>query len=142
MMLSNTEENHGSPDDANEYRKEEGFVDMQNDSFYPLFTDLQGEYWEQSWDESDNKMEDENKRQYKKEKKKKEEIVLESKVENEKGVKKEIEVTKISSDDDDEFYCDIGCPLRWEKYRKEESVSESKEDALELYCDIGCPMLV
>ena len=66
MPLSNTEENHGSCDDAHEYNKEEGFVDMWNDSFYPLFTDLQGEDWEQSWDESDNKMEDENKRDYKK----------------------------------------------------------------------------
>ena len=91
MMLSNTEENHGSPDDANEYRKEEGFVDMQNDSFYPLFTDLQGEYWEQSWDESDNKMEDENKREYKKEKKKtKEEMFLESKSKMKKRRRKKL----------------------------------------------------
>ena len=77
-----------------------------------------------------------------KKKKKKEEIVLESKDKNEKGVKKEIEVIKISSNDDDEFYCDIGGPLRWDVYHKEESVSESKKDALEFYCDISHPMLV
>ena len=49
MPLSNTEEKDGSDDDANKYNKEEGFVDMWNDSFHPLFTDLQGEDWEQSW---------------------------------------------------------------------------------------------
>ena len=73
-------------------------------------------------------------------KKTKEEISLESKDKNKNGVKKEIKVIEISSNDDDEFYCNP--PLCWEDYHKEESVSESKEDALELYCDIGRPMLV
>ena len=67
MQLNNTEENHWSDDDANEYNKEESFVDMWNNSFYPLFTDLQGGDWGKSWDESDNKTEDENKHVYKKE---------------------------------------------------------------------------
>ena len=90
-------------------------------------------------------------------KKTKEEIFLESKVKNEKGVKKEIEVIGISSSDDDDFYCDIGYPMRWDDHHKEESVPESKEDEnkkegkeeikvisvssnAEFYCGIGRPM--
>ena len=44
----------------------EATMKQMNDSFYPLFTDLQGEDWEKSWDERDSKMENEIKHEYKK----------------------------------------------------------------------------
>ena len=68
--LSNTEEELGSNDDENEYNKEEVFAEMWNDRFYPLFTDMLEEDWEQTWDESDNKLEDKSKCEYKKKKNK------------------------------------------------------------------------
>ena len=73
MPLRNTEKDLGSNADTNKYfarpmvdsNKGEGFEEMWNGKFYPLFADLLEKNWEESLEESEHRMEDE-KLEYKK----------------------------------------------------------------------------